>query len=188
MKDLCVFLGTIVLTFAGLFGYVQYDRATKLAETVVALEGHVEELAEIANETLLLLEESRLSKKRLVSAWHVREVQLRDEIQRLSCNQLPGTFIDSDVALPRTVTQEYAADGYVYSVITYAPGTKSEGFDGLLYKDGEMVVPEGDVFGPKPRVETPWGEMVWLGSPDDRRNLWQGCGWMVITENTEVAN
>jgi len=28
MKDLCVFLGTIVLTFAGLFGYVQYDRAT----------------------------------------------------------------------------------------------------------------------------------------------------------------
>lgn len=102
---------------------------------------------------------------------------LQLEIDTISRTQLPTTFIVGQ--LPTSVEQCFRVGGWDYVVMTFNPGTRSEGFNSILAVNGNVVEPD-DLINKTATVETPWGTMRWLGSFNDRKHAWVGSGWQLV--------
>ena len=105
----------------------------------------------------------------------------RSDVEMLTYRQLPLTNIRQ---LPTSVTQTFRIGDWDYIVTTYNPGTRSEGHNAILAKDGNEILPE-DLTNKRATVETPWGVMLWQGHIDDRKHVWNNSGWRVIFERVE---
>lgn len=64
-------------------------------------------------------------------------------------------------------------DGWKLAIHTLQPGTRSQGYHGELSIDGKRVL--GKERGEK--MEGPLGTLIWLGSMEERANLWDETGW-----------
>ncbi|VVS93872.1 hypothetical protein [Desulfoluna spongiiphila] len=72
---------------------------------------------------------------------------------------------------PKVMVKE--EDGWKLVVHILQPGSRSQGYHGLLYKDGErMEGKKGEA------LKTPWGTYTWQGAMDERANLWDSTGWV----------
>jgi len=72
---------------------------------------------------------------------------------------------------PKVIIKE--KEGWKLVVHILQPGTRSQGYHGLLYKEGQRV--EGKKGESR---ETPLGTFTWQGSMDERANLWDSTGWV----------
>jgi len=149
----------------------------------------------------VLLTETEANLTRLTSGFHVRETELVEkcrvltqhvvdmerELDRLSLNQLPPTFIEAQ--RPGAITQYFTRGDFTYQMTTTNFLTENEGFYGILTRDGKTLTGP-DTWGvTRPTIETPWGHMTWYGNPDDRKHPWDVCGWIIVLDdNKEVAS
>lgn len=82
-----------------------------------------------------------------------------------------------------TTTQTFEKDGWVLTVLVLRPGSRSQGYHGILTQNGTEVSGEkGNV------LETPLGVFVHEGSMDERPYLWSYSGWLLKAENASESN
>jgi len=157
-----------------------------LSAAALGVEIDLMRVSQHVRESKLLgqIEQLRINENQVVIAWETKATLLGEtieglkrEVDSLYRNQLPQSFIEDD--RPNTVTQTFQRNGYVYRIVTYNIGTKSESFDAFLFKDDEEIL-GGDLWGPRQYEDTPWGEMVWLGNPEYRKVTFQCCGWQIV--------
>ena len=82
-----------------------------------------------------------------------------------------------------TTTQTLEKDGWALTVLVLRPGSRSQGYHGILTQNGTEVSGEkGDV------LETPLGVVVHEGSMDERPYLWSYSGWLLKAQNASETN
>lgn len=77
---------------------------------------------------------------------------------------------------PKVMVKE--KEGWRLVVHILQPGTRSQGYHGLLYKDGQRVDgKKGE------RRKTPLGTFTWQGSMNERAHMWDSTGWVCEDQN-----
>lgn len=104
-----------------------------------------------------------------------RIASLKLDLDAASRTQLPATFIVDQ--RPKTVEQCFRIGDWDYIVMTFNPGTRSEGHNSILTNQkGHEVLPD-DLTDRTATIETPWGLMRWQGHINDRQHAWNNSGW-----------
>lgn len=67
-------------------------------------------------------------------------------------------------------------DGWTLKTEVLQPGTRSQGYHGVLYHDGEVVT--GSQLGQI--KQTPLGVLRYGGSKAERKQLWAHSGWQLV--------
>jgi hypothetical protein len=95
-----------------------------------------------------------------------------------SARSLDGLELDpihrpgSPYPIPSSVANTMEKDGWKLTVIVMRPGTRSQGYHGVLTQNGtEVHGRKGDT------LDTPLGRVVHEGSLDEREFLWSSSGW-----------
>ena len=114
---------------------------------------------------------------RQASAWNMRVMQLVNEIDSLKAEQPADQEDTLMIGWPVAIAQKFVSENYEYLRIVNNLGTKSEGVDGILYKDQHPVTPE-HLEDMTATLETPWGTMYWYGN--NPKQEWSLVGWHVI--------
>lgn len=87
---------------------------------------------------------------------------------QLDSIQRPG----SPFPIPSSVADTMEKEGWKLTVIVMLPGTRSQGYHGVLTQNGtEVHGRKGDT------LDTPLGRVVHEGSLDEREFLWSYSGW-----------
>lgn len=74
----------------------------------------------------------------------------------------------------KKIKSSMSEDGWELITYVLQPGTRSEGYHGVLTHDGERVLGEKGQ-----KLDTPLGTLLYRGSMQERAHLWSYSGWSV---------
>ena len=74
----------------------------------------------------------------------------------------------------KKIKSSRSEDGWELITYVLQPGTRSEGYHGVLTHDGERVLGERGQ-----KLDTPLGTLLYRGSMQERAHLWSYSGWSV---------
>lgn len=158
-------LGMLV-TFAGYAIYASNEVAKR--------DTYIGELEDVTDGLITVVAKQAdmydADQQRLVSAWHVREMELMDKISTLeTAGQTDDPLM---LGKPVNIATMYASDNWEYIRVVENIATTNETVDAWLMKDDTPVEPEN---ASETTLETPWGTMYWHGL--ERVNACDVIGW-----------